>query len=300
MDDALLRKHYPFQSRRLDIGGHKLHYIDEGRGEPVLFVHGNPSWSFLYRGLVSALAPSYRCVALDHIGMGLSDKPDDGRYDYTLERRVQDLTEAVEALGLGAGLTLVLHDWGGMIGMAYAVRHPERVSRIVLGNTAAFLMPPGGLLPWQLSLTRSPLGALLVRGFNAFSAGAARLCATKRPMSPEVRALYTAPYGSWADRIATLRFVQDIPLRPGDRAWDCAKATQDGLERLARVPKLVLWGGRDFVFDAKFLAEWRRRCPEAEVHAFPEAGHYVFEDEPEACALLVKGFLAAHPAVAAR
>ncbi|MBI5597817.1 MAG: alpha/beta fold hydrolase [Elusimicrobia bacterium] len=300
MDDALLRKHYPFKSRFLDIAGHRLHYIDEGSGEPVVFVHGNPSWSFLYRGLVSALSPAYRCVALDHIGMGLSDKPGDDRYDYTLERRVADLDALLRHLSLTKGLTLVLHDWGGMIGMSYAVRHPERISRIVLANTAAFMMPPGGLLPWQLALARSALGALLVRGFNAFSAGAARFCVTKRPMSREVRSLYTAPYGSWAERIATLRFVEDIPMREGDRAWAFAKATQEGLGGLASVPKLVLWGERDFVFDAKFLSEWRRRCPEAEFHAFPESGHYIFEDEPEAAARLVKGFLAAHPAAAVR
>ena len=300
MDDALLRKHSPFQSRYLDRGGLKLHYIDEGAGEPVVFVHGNPSWSFMYRGLVKSLAPAYRCVAPDHIGMGLSDKPGDDRYEYTLERRVADLEALLDSLSLTKGLTFVLHDWGGMIGMSYAVRNPQRVSRIVLANTAAFMMPPGGLLPWQLSLARSPLGALLVRGFNAFSAGAARFCVTRRPMDPEVRSLYTGPYGSWADRIATLRFVEDIPMAEGDRAWAYARETQDRLAGLAAVPKLVLWGGRDFVFDAKFLAEWRRRCPEAEFHEFPASGHYIVEDEPEACARLVKGFLAAHPIASVR
>ncbi|MBI3296865.1 MAG: alpha/beta fold hydrolase [Elusimicrobia bacterium] len=296
MEASALKAHYPFQSRWLDLGGLRMHYVDEGAGEPVVFVHGNPSWSFLYRGLIESLRPAYRCLAFDHIGMGLSDKPDDDRYEYTLERRVADLETALDRLDLREGVTLILHDWGGMIGMAAAVRRPERVARIVLMNTAAFLMPPGGLLPWQLKLARdSRLGALLVRGFNAFSLGATLTCVTKRPMSPEVRRLYTGPYGSWADRIATLRFVQDIPLGPGDRAYALAKATEDGLGRLGAIPKLIAWGERDFVFDAKFLAEWKRRCPEAEFHTFPDAGHYLPEDEGPAVAALIRDFLAVHP-----
>lgn len=296
IDAELLKSHYPFQSRFLDLDGLRMHYVDEGRGDPIVFVHGNPSWSFLYRGLISALRPTHRCVAFDHIGMGLSDKPGDERYEYTLERRVTDLEAALENLGLRSGLTLVLHDWGGMIGMAAAVRRPERIKRLVLMNTAAFLMPPGGFLPWQLKLARdSRLGAFLVRGFNAFAFGATMTCVTKRPMSADVRRLFTAPYASWAERIATLRFVQDIPLGPEDRAYAIAKATEDGLARLSEVPKLILWGEKDFVFNAKFLAEWKLRCPEAVFHTFPDAGHYLPEDEGPAVAALIREFLAAHP-----
>lgn len=295
MDQALLKKHYPFESKYLSLGHGRLHYIDEGKGETLVFVHGNPSWSFLFRNLIKELRASYRCVAVDHIGMGLSDKPGDDGYEYTLERRVDDLEALLAHLGLKDGLTFVLHDWGGMIGLAAAVRCPSRVSRLVLMNTAGFLLPPGGMLPWQLKLARGPLGEVLVRGFNAFSAGAARTCVTKAPLDAEVSALLTGPYASWGERISTIRFVQDIPLAPGDRAWALAKATQDGLDTLKAVPKLICWGEKDFVFDAKFLAEWRRRCPEAEVHAFPEAGHYVLEDEGPAVLAHVKRFLAAHP-----
>lgn len=291
MDRALLAKHYPFESRWLERPYGRLHYIDEGRGEPLVFVHGNPSWSFLFRNLVKDLRATHRCVALDHIGMGLSDKPGDDRYEYTLESRVKDLEALLAHLGLTDGLTFVLHDWGGMIGLAAAVRDPRRVKRLVLMNTAGFLLPPGGLLPWQLKLARGPLGAVLVRGFNAFAEGAARTCVTKAPLPREVRALFTAPYDSPANRISTHRFVQDIPLAPGDRAWAMAKATQDGLDTLKSVPKLICWGEKDFVFDARFLAEWRRRCPEARVHAFPDAGHYVLEDEAPAVLALVKSFL---------
>ncbi len=276
-------------------GGLRYHYLDEGQGEPVVMVHGNPTWSFYFRDLVKGLHGNHRIVVPDHVGCGLSDKPGDDRYEYTLERRVEDLEALLEHLGLRDNLTLVLHDWGGMIGMAYAHRHPERVKRLVVLNTAAFLLPPGKKLPWSLRLCRAPLlGPLLVRGLNAFSRGTVNW-GTVRRLPPEVRAAYLAPYDTWAHRIAVCRFVQDIPLRPGDRAYALVKAVQDGLERFRPIPLLICWGERDFVFDGDFLAEWRRRFPEAEAHAFPHAGHLVLEDAGAEVLALVRDFLQRHP-----
>ncbi len=125
----------------LDLGGLRYHYLDEGQGEPVVMVHGNPSWSFYYRHLVEALRDNHRCIVPDHIGCGLSDKPDDARYEYTLSRRAADLEALLDHLGIEGPLTLVMHDWGGMIGMTYATRHPERIARLVVLNTAAFHLP---------------------------------------------------------------------------------------------------------------------------------------------------------------
>lgn len=291
---------YPFESRWLPTPAGRLHYVDEGSGEPVVFLHGNPSWSFMYRDLIRGLRGSHRCVAPDHIGMGLSDKPGDGEYRYTLASRVDDLERLLEHLNLREGLTLVLHDWGGMIGMAYASRRPERIRRLVITNTAAFLNPKGMPLPWQLKLARdSSLGALLVRGFNAFARGATYACCRRRPMPPEVRAAYCAPYDSWANRIATLRFVQDIPLAPGDPAYALVKRVQEGLHRFRGTPMLLCWGMKDFVFDERFLDEWIRRFPEAELHRFADAGHYVVEDSSDELVLLLRAFLARHPLAAA-
>src|SRR5262245_40625611 len=157
---------YPFRSHFLDRSGVRMHYLDEGSGPPVVMVHGNPTWSFYFRNLVQALRDDYRTVVPDHIGCGLSDKPGDDRYEYTLDRRVADLEALLDSLGLTSNLTLVLHDWGGMIGMAFASRHPERIRRLVILNTAAFLLPAGKRLPRSLWLVRNtPLGPLLVRGF---------------------------------------------------------------------------------------------------------------------------------------
>jgi haloalkane dehalogenase len=285
---------YPFANHWLDFDGIRLHYVDEGRGDPVVMLHGNPTWSFYYRDLIRDLRSDYRVIAPDHVGMGLSDKPNDSRYEYSLRRRVDDLETLLERLGVTERVTLVLHDWGGMIGMAWASRHPDRVRRLVILNTAAFRLPPTKRLPLSLRLCRSPLGPLLVRGLNLFCRGGLRYCAM-RPLPPEVRSAYLAPYDSWANRIAVLRFVQDIPLRPGQRGYEIVSEVQDGLYRFRDRPMLLCWGRHDFVFDDHFLAEWRRRFPEAETHVFEDAGHYVLEDAGERIVPLVRDFLRRHP-----
>jgi haloalkane dehalogenase len=282
---------YPFKNNYLDLDGLRYHYLDEGAGEPVLAVHGNPTWSFYYRELVTSLRGEYRVVVPDHIGCGLSDKPDDSRYRYTLGQRIDDISRLVASLALDR-VNLVVHDWGGAIGLGWAVRHPERVSRIVILNTAAFHLMAGKKLPWQLRVVRdTPIGALLVRGFNAFARGASRLATTRRSMPKELRDAYCAPYGSWSERIATLRFVQDIPLTSDDPAYAPLTEIQEGLHHFASHPILICWGARDFVFDDHFLDEWRGIYPQAEVHRFDDAGHYVLEDASSEIIGLVKGFL---------
>lgn len=258
---------------------------------PAVLVHGNPTWSFYFRELIKALRGDHRCVALDHIGCGLSDKPGDDGYDYVLKQHVDDLEALLNHLGVERDVTLVLHDWGGMIGLAWALRRPERIVRIVLFNTAAFLLPRAKPLPWRLRLVRrGPLGPLLVRGLNGFVRGAICMAARRR-MPPDVRAAYLGPYNSWRNRIATLRFVQDIPLGPSDRSFEAAKRVDENLHRFADLPMLICWGERDFVFDRHFLDEWRRRFPDATVHTFADAGHYVLEDAADQIVPLVGAFL---------
>lgn len=287
---------YPFESRwHVTAGGHRMHYIDEGWADgtgdgagpadpvPVVCVHGNPSWSFLFRDVVAALRPTRRVIAMDHIGCGLSDKPGDAAYGYRLANRVDDLDGLIDTLvGPDTPVDLVLHDWGGMIGSAWAMRHRGRVRRLVAMNTAAFGLPPGRRLPVTLKLLKAagPLAELMVRGGNAFAGLAAHGWATARPMPPDVRDGFLFPYRTWADRIATLRFVQDIPLGPEDVSYATVKAVDDAVAAglYAGVPTFLLWGLRDFVFDAAFLAEWHRRLPHARVSAHEGAGHYVLED----------------------
>ncbi|MGH7895425.1 MAG: alpha/beta fold hydrolase, partial [Candidatus Binatia bacterium] len=274
-DIGPFRHLYPFASHVLDRGGLRYHYVDEGCGELVVMVHGNPTWSFFYRDLIGALCTGYRVVAPDHIGCGLSDKPGDGRYVYRLASRVDDLGALLDHLGIERNVTLVLHDWGGAIGMAWAARHPERVARLVILNTAAFPLPSTKPLPWSLRIVRDfrAMG-WIVQGLNAFARVAARVATVKR-LPADVRRAYLAPYDSWDHRIATLRFVQDIPLGPGDPSWPLLLEMHRGLARFRDTPALVCWGERDFVFDEHFLRQWQLELPHAEIHRFPRAGHYV-------------------------
>ncbi|MFH1092091.1 MAG: alpha/beta fold hydrolase [Pseudomonadota bacterium] len=287
---------YPFKSNFLEVNGFKYHYLDEGRGDAVIAIHGNPTWSFYYRSLVKELSSDYRVIAPDHIGCGLSDKPGDDLYHYRLQSRVDDLEALIDHLGLTNGLTLVVHDWGGAIGFALALRRPESISRLIILNTAAFFPPQKKGIPFRLRLVRSvmPFAVPAVLGLNLFARGAVYMAAKKK-LPRDVRAGLLAPYNSWNNRRATLRFVQDIPLKPGDASYDLVKSVADNLHLFQNRPILICWGMRDFVFDAWYLQEWRRRFPQAEVHEFAAAGHYVLEDASEEIVRLTRDFLTRHP-----
>jgi haloalkane dehalogenase len=296
IDISDLRHLYPFTSHYLDLNGLKYHYIDEGEGDPIVMVHGNPTWSFYYRELIKALSGHYRSIVPDHIGCGLSDKPEVTDYDYRLRSRIDDLDNLLDTLTIDEKITLILHDWGGMIGMAYALRHPEKIRRLVVMNTAAFLPPPAKRIPVRLSIIRSSgsLAALAVLGFNLFAVGALFM-ASEKGLSPEVKKGLTAPYNCWKNRIATLKFVQDIPLTAKDPSYRLVKQVDEQLQTLSKLPMLICWGEQDFVFDQDYLSEWQRRFPEAEIHRFPDAGHYVLEDVPEKIIPLTQDFLKQHP-----
>lgn len=274
-----IRRIFPYEPRFVTVrGGHRLAYLDEGAGPPVVCLHGNPTWSFFYRKVVRALAPTRRVLVPDHIGCGFSDKPAERDYDYTLAQRVADLEEWVDAIGLRGPATLIVHDWGGMIGMALAHRLPHLFNRFVVMNTAAFRLPPDMRLPWELALIRRrPWGPLVIQGLNGF-ARTATLTAAVRGLSPVVRDGFLAPYDSWENRIATRLFVDDIPLGPRDRAWSLVADVERGLGRFADAPMLLAWGMQDFVFTPDFLDEWRDHFPEARVRTYPDAGHYLLED----------------------
>jgi haloalkane dehalogenase len=283
---------YPFTSHFFERNGLRLHYLDEGSGDPVVMLHGNPTWSYYYRRLVVALRDRFRCIVPDHIGCGYSDKPQPPQYDYSLKSRVDDLTALLDHLRVRENVTLVLHDWGGMIGMAWAARHVEAIKRLVIMNTAAFHMPKSKRLPFRLWLARNTrLGAWLIRSLNLFCRYAARVCVKNIPMDPETRAWYLKPYDSWENRIAVLRFVQTIPLKPADPGYDIVSETEASLPKFTNTPALVCWGMNDFVFDRHFLAEWERRFPHADVHRIDWCGHYVLEDAMSLVVPLIMQFV---------
>lgn len=285
------KKLYPFRSNFIDLDGLKYHYLDEGDGEPVVMLHGNPTWSFYYRHLVLGLRDQFRIIVPDHIGCGLSDKPQ--KYNYRLAQHIANLEVLLKNLDL-KNITLVLHDWGGAIGMGYAVRHVPFVKRIVVFNTSAFLLPH---LPFRIGICRVPvLGDILIRGFNAFAGMAVFMACKKRErMTPEVKAGYLAPYNNYANRIATLRFVQDIPMSPRDSSYALMQSIEKGLVHFKDHPMLIIWGEKDFCFNDYFLEHWKQLYPQARVKKIPDAGHYVVEDAWEKIVPWIKDFFTANP-----
>ncbi len=263
---------YPFTPKHFSVGPHRLSYVDEGKGPTVVMVHGNPSWSYLYRNLIAELQKEYRCIAPDHLGCGFSNKPQD--YPYRLQNHIDNLERLLDYLQVER-CVLVVHDWGGAIGMGWAGNHPERVAGLVVLNTAAFFLPR---IPFQIALCRWPvLGALLVRGFNGFARPAISM-AVNTKMDRQVAAGFLAPYNSWANRIAVHRFVQDIPMHRNHPSRLTLSRVESSLAKLADKPMLICWGGKDFCFNEQFYDEWRRRFPKARACYFPDAGHYVLED----------------------
>ncbi len=270
-----LRALYPFTPKRFTTpGGAEMSYLDEGKGDAaVLMVHGNPTWSFYYRELVKVIAPTRRCIVPDHIGMGLSAKPE--QYNYTLERRIDDL----EALVLSTGVKqvdLVVHDWGGAIGFGFAARHPAMIRRIVILNTAAFAAPH---IPARIALCKAAaIGPALVRGLNGFAWPATWMAMSRRALSHAESRGYLYPYNNWANRVAVSAFVQDIPMSPTHRTWATLQRVEQGIAQFHDRPALIVWGGRDFCFNDYFYKEWTQRLPQAEKLYLEDAGHYVIED----------------------
>lgn len=284
-----LAAEYPFTPRSFTTPhGARMSYLDEGprTDEAVLMVHGNPTWSFYYRGLLRALAPQHRCIVPDHVGMGLSEKPEN--YDYSLATRIDDLEALVASLGLKR-VHLIVHDWGGAIGFGFAVRHPEMIGRIVILNTAAFASEH---IPTRIALCKAPvIGPLLVRGANGFAWPATWMAMHRRALSAVEKRGYLLPYDSWAHRVAVCAFVRDIPMSPAHRSWQTLSAVEQGLPRFRDREILIVWGGRDFCFNDHFLARWREIYPDAVVHRIADAGHYVLDDARDAVVPLVTRFV---------
>jgi cis-3-alkyl-4-acyloxetan-2-one decarboxylase len=287
---------YPYQSRYLNLNGLAYHYLDEGEGDPLLMVHGNPTWSFYFRHLIDAFKPGHRVIVPDHIGCGLSEKPGPERYAFELKNRIDDLTALIDHLDPQRPVTLIAHDWGGMIGLGWALNRPERLGRMVLMNTAGFFPPKGKAIPRRLRWVRNPNPIMdrAVLRFNLFARAALHMLPRRR-LAKDVRSGLLAPYDCPRHRLATLKFVKDIPLSAGDPSGRIVADVEAALPRLTRCPVLLVWGAHDFVFDRDYFDEWCRRVPHAQAFWLQEAGHYLLEDAPVKIAGLIREFLNKHP-----
>lgn len=270
-----------------------MHYLDEGsepaagdRASTLLFVHGNPTWSFHWRRLVEALRPNYRCVGPDHIGCGLSDKPP---RLFSLDHHIGNLCALVGKLNLER-ITLIAQDWGGAIGLGAMLRMPERLERMVLFNTGAF---PPRYIPWRIAACRIPVvGRLAVQGGNLFSLAALRMTLARRGhLDSQVAAGYLAPYNNWANRQAVYGFVYDIPTGPADPTWRTLAAIEQSLPTLADRPIALVWGMRDWCFRPDCLERFLEAWPQAEAHRLADVGHWVVEDAPEESLQIIQEFL---------
>ncbi|MGW8256336.1 MAG: alpha/beta fold hydrolase [Thermoguttaceae bacterium] len=283
------RQLYPFQSHEIRLNGLRYHYLDEGSGPVLLLVHGNPTWSFYWRNIITVLRDKYRVIVPDHIGCGLSEKPPRSAYSYRLSQRIADLVGLIEELDLQK-ISLVAHDWGGAIGMGAAVAKPERFSRFVLMNTAAFR---AGRCPFRIRLCHVPvLGQAAVQGLNLFSKMALdQAVANHDRMTPAVRAGLLAPYNSWRNRTAIYRFVCDIPLRPSHPSYQTLLKIEEGLMQFRDYPTCLIWGMKDWCFTPTFLQRFLDFFPRAQVHRLDEAAHYVVEDAPQRIVAILEQFL---------
>ncbi len=271
-----LKPLYPFAPQSFTTpSGARMSYLDEGgQGtEAVVMLHGNPTWSFYYRDLVKAISPKMRCIVPDHIGMGLSEKPEN--YSYTLATRIADVEALLASLGI-TKIHLVVHDWGGAIGFGVAGHRPEDVGRIVVLNTAAFASKN---IPKRIALCKAgALGTFIIRKWNGFAGPAVTMSMHRRKLSSDEKRGFLLPYDSWENRVAVNAFVQDIPMNDKHPTWATLAEVEEHLRLFKKNTALIVWGGRDFCFDDSYYVEWRKRLPQAESLYLKDAGHYVLAD----------------------
>ena len=281
----------PYTSAEIDLDGHAYRYIDEGQGDPIVMSHGNPTWSFYWRELVSSFRETHRTIAVDHLGCGRSDKPQN--YPYSLSAHVDNLTTLLDRIDI-RGATLVAHDWGGAIGLGAVLKRPERFARIVLLITAAF---PPPYIPLRIRSCRLPLlGTLGMRGLNLFARAALWMAVEKRSsLSPEAKRGLIAPYHDWKSRIAIDRFVHDIPLTRKHPTWSVLEEIEKGFPGLSSMPSTMIWGMKDWCFRPECLYRLQELLPDATSVELNDVGHYVMEEAPECVVKCMREFLDANP-----
>jgi haloalkane dehalogenase len=285
---------FPFAPYYHVIDGFRMHFVDEGRGDPIVLLHGDPTWSYLYRNFIPPLSRRHRCIAPDHMGMGKSDTPR-AHFPYRLSRHIANLENLLLHLNLQR-ITLVAHDWGGPVGLGFASRHPQRIKRLVLMNTWAFAPWPGGPLPRLLELIRSDRGERFVLEKNGYLEPA--LMGTtyhSECLTPTVMDAYRAPFPTPASRLALLSWSRDIPFSEADPSYGEMKRVERGLRHFTRTPTLLIWGMRDPVLPEPVMRRWQEVFPHATAHAIDDASHFVPEDAPELAVARIEEFLDVHP-----
>jgi cis-3-alkyl-4-acyloxetan-2-one decarboxylase len=294
LKDETFEGTFPFAPHYHSIDGVDMHFVDEGSGEPVVMVHGDPTWGYLYRNFIPVLSQRRRCVVPDQMGMGKSANPQE-RSLYRLQQHRANLEALLLHLDLH-NITLVLHDWGGPVGLGVATRHPERIKRLVLMNTWAFVPWPGGPFPRLLELIRSERGEAFVLQKNGYLEPALRgTTYHSEQLTKIVMEAYRAPYPTPESRLALLCWSRDIPVQETDVSYAEMKQIEQGLSQFSRTPILLVWGTKDPVLSASVLLRWQQLYPHATTHELEDASHFLQEDAPERVVQWIEAFLDANP-----
>lgn len=280
---------YPFETTRRRVGEHDLHLIDQGSGPTLLMLHGNPTWSLVYAGLVARLSDEFRCVVPDLPGFGLSQAP--AGFDGRPASIAEVVTELVRDLDL-RDVVLVLQDWGGPIGLDVAAREPDRIRGVVIANTWAWPVTGDPHFERFSRMMGGAAGAFLVRHANLFVNLMVPMGHRRRRLSRAEMRHYRAALGTPARRQASAVLPREIV-----HATELLTRVEQGLADQRHLPALVLWADRDIAFRESELARWQREWPQAEVVPVPGAGHFVQSDAPDACADAIRDWY--HRAVAA-
>jgi haloalkane dehalogenase len=260
---------YPFESKFAEIGGARVHYVDEGSGPPLLLLHGNPTWSFLYRDIIKGLRDRYRCIAPDYPGFGLSAAP--AGYGFTPLEHAEIVEELVQELDL-SGITMMVQDWGGPIGFSVATRNPDRFAAFVIGNTWAW---PQSDRTTQLfsRFMGGRVGGYLILHRNVFVERLIPSGVKRKKLSPEVMNAYRGPFAAVESRRPVHVFPREIlASRP------FLAQVERGLPALADRPALIVWGDRDVAFREPAMRRWEELFPNHRTVRLEGAAHYIQEE----------------------
>jgi len=276
-----LKRLFPFESKFFSVGKLKLHYIDEGKGPLIVFMHACPMWSFFYRNLIRELSVNHRVISIDQLGFGLSDKPQD--YDNHIESHIDHFERFAQTLSL-TDMTLVMHGRGTVIGLGYAVKNPNNVRAFITLNAMPF---SGFSLPWRLLPCRVNkwLGTKIIMGLAVFQWDT-------KILPPDIAAAYEYPLHQKEGKVAILRFVEDLPIVPEDDSSQSMFEIEAGLRLLRDLPSCIIWGMKDWLYRKRNLKRWTQYFPNAEVHKLKNGGRYLTEDSPKELQDIITNFLA--------
>ncbi|TPE43397.1 alpha/beta fold hydrolase [Pontibacter mangrovi] len=277
---------YPFAHSTLEVPGGRMHYVDEGQGDPIVFVHGTPTWSFVWRQQIKPLSRNYRCIAPDHIGFGLSEKPAD--FAYTPAAHADNLEQLINYLQL-KDITLVVHDFGGPIGLRYALRHPENVKHLIILNTWMWSLESESRI---MKISRFMAGRVgrfiyLQLGFSA-NILLPQGYHERKHLTKDIKQHYQKPLSTSASRLGTWAFAKALHQSNPyfEELWQQR-------EKLKSINKLILWGEKDKLLPLHFLDRWQQEFPETKTVKY-KAGHFVQEERGGEVADAIQSFIATH------